>query len=90
MTSRYIPLAEVQRLYRKAWHRDDRESLRRYIIDGGPSSPFTYQTVDGHLYAGGEIDKLGLSPQWLETASESDRARAFSRIATARIQRRPR
>jgi hypothetical protein len=78
-----VKLAELQRAYRAQQSRKHRNQLRHYLIDRTEPSSAAFQIVSRRLYAGGQIDNLGLADHWIGTASEAERASLFSDIATA-------
>jgi hypothetical protein len=57
------------------------------LLGNSAASAAIYQLVSRHLYAGSQIDNLGLTDTWLASATEAERAGLYSDIATALLGR---
>jgi hypothetical protein len=80
-----VNLGELQRTYRAWQGAERRNALRRYLIESEAPSPAAFRLVSRYLYAGGQIDCLGLTDLWLGTPSMRERAALFSAITTAML-----
>jgi hypothetical protein len=82
---RFVPLGDLQIIYRGLTNARERDALRQYLLEGCASSPAIFVLVSGSLYVTGQVDKAGLSDEWLAGASVKERARLFREVATARL-----
>jgi hypothetical protein len=79
---RILQLGDLQRTWRAQRRSSRRVELRQYLIERAAPSATVYQIVSRRLYADGSVDNLGLTDAWIETASERERGRLFSQIAS--------
>jgi len=80
-----VHLGDLQRVYNKMRLAQIRTELRIYLIDRSEASAAAFRLVSRALYADSRIDNLGLTDVWVLSASESERAALFTRIATSQL-----